>query len=190
MQKLTLKLLVLSAAMAITIAIAPHIPFTHANAKAVDPQVSTCCQDLWDPYWTKRGTWGPGKNGTWMNARMSRHWTFMNRGVSAEYRGASNPYSISPEIIDEGRALYTDNCASCHGKAGLGDGKQGMSLSPSPSLLAYLIQMPMAVDEYMIWTISEGGAEFETDMPAFKNKLPEEDIWKIVAYMRGGFPPI
>jgi mono/diheme cytochrome c family protein len=25
-------------------------------------------------------------------------------------------------------------------------------------------------------------------MPAFKNKLSREEIWKIIAYMRAGFP--
>jgi len=49
--------------------------------------------------------------------------------------------------------------------------------------------MPMAVDEYMLWSISEGGVNFQTEMPAFKNELSQDEIWKIVAYMRGGFRP-
>jgi mono/diheme cytochrome c family protein len=40
----------------------------------------------------------------------------------------------------------------------------------------------------MVWTISEGGALFGTDMPAFKNTLSRDDIWRIVTYMRAGFP--
>jgi len=46
----------------------------------------------------------------------------------------------------------------------------------------------MSGDEYLLWTISEGGERFGTDMPAFEDKLGEEDIWKIIAYMRAGFP--
>ena len=63
----------------------------------------------------------------------------------------------------------------------------GKALSPSPALLAYMIRRPIAVDEYLLWTISEGGKQFATDMPAFKDKLAREEIWKIIAYMRAGF---
>ncbi len=63
-----------------------------------------------------------------------------------------------------------------------------MRLSPSPALLAYMIRRPIAVDEYLLWTISEGGAQFGSKMPAFKDKLGRDDIWRVVAYMRAGFP--
>ncbi len=51
-----------------------------------------------------------------------------------------------------------------------------------------MIRMPMAVDEYLLWTISEGGKPFETDMPAFKDVLTPEEIWQVIAFMRAGFP--
>lgn len=51
-----------------------------------------------------------------------------------------------------------------------------------------MIQMPMSVAEYMLWTISEGGQSFRTAMPAFKDSLSEDDIGKIVGFMRAGFP--
>jgi mono/diheme cytochrome c family protein len=70
----------------------------------------------------------------------------------------------------------------------MGDGEAAKALNPSPALLAYMIQMPMSVDEYMMWTISEGGAAFETAMPAFRNTLSAEEIWRVIAYMRAGFP--
>jgi putative membrane protein len=60
----------------------------------------------------------------------------------------------------------------------MGDGEAGRALNPSPALLAYMIQMPMAVDEYMYWTISEGGQAFGTAMPAFKDSLEPNQIWK------------
>jgi hypothetical protein len=31
-----------------------------------------------------------------------------------------------------------------------------------------LVQQPIAVDQYLLWTISEGGKPFDTAMPAFK----------------------
>jgi mono/diheme cytochrome c family protein len=72
----------------------------------------------------------------------------------------------------------------------MGDGEAAKALNPSPALLAYMIQMPMAVDEYLMWTIADGGKAFGTAMPAFKNTLSAEEIWKIIAYMRSGFPAV
>jgi mono/diheme cytochrome c family protein len=51
-----------------------------------------------------------------------------------------------------------------------------------------MISMPMAVDEYLLWTISEGGKPFGTAMPTFKDTLTKEQIWKVIAFMRAGFP--
>ena len=51
-----------------------------------------------------------------------------------------------------------------------------------------MIQRPMAVDGYMLWSISDGGAAFGTAMPAFKTVLTKDEIWKILNYMRAGFP--
>ena len=70
----------------------------------------------------------------------------------------------------------------------MGDGEAAKALDPSPALLAYMIQMPMSVDSYMLWSISEGGEAFGTAMPAFKEVLTKDEIWKIVTYMRAGFP--
>lgn len=144
--------------------------------------------DRWNPNWMQRDMWGPGQMGPGMQQRMARHWTFMHQGIPATYRAARNPLSPDAKTIGEGRALYQKHCSSCHGATGMGDGEVANSLNPSPALLAYMIQMPMSVDEYMLWSISEGGAAFGTAMPAFKDVLTRDDIWKIVTYMRAGFP--
>jgi len=36
--------------------------------------------------------------------------------------------------------------------------------------------------------LREGGKQFDTEIPALKDTLKREDIWKIIAYMRAGFP--
>ena len=91
-------------------------------------------------------------------------------------------------MIAAGRALYLGNCAACHGPDGLGDGDAGQALSPSPAVLAYMITRPIAVDPYLMWSISEGGGQFNSEMPAFKDELSQDEIWDIIAYMRAGFP--
>lgn len=39
---------------------------------------------------------------------------------------------------DEGRALYAQNCAQCHGASGLGDGPLAPGMSPRPTDLTQL----------------------------------------------------
>jgi mono/diheme cytochrome c family protein len=70
----------------------------------------------------------------------------------------------------------------------MGGGDAGNALYPSPALLAQLVRTPQGVDAYLLWAISEGGAPFGTQMPAFKDTLSQEQIWQIVTYMRAGFP--
>ena len=62
-----------------------------------------------------------------------------------------------------------------------------LAVNPSPALLAFMIQTPLGVDEYLMWSVSEGGALFGSDMPACKDRLSIAEIWKIIADMRWGF---
>jgi mono/diheme cytochrome c family protein len=144
--------------------------------------------DMWDPHWMQRQIWGPRELEPGVQQRMERHWTFMHQGIPEEYLRAANPFRPTDENIAAGRALYDAKCQSCHGETGLGDGTAGRSLSPSPALLAYLIQMPATVDSYLLWSISEGGVAFRTGMPSFKAEIARDDIWRIVTFMRAGFP--
>ncbi len=112
----------------------------------------------------------------------------MHEGLPKAYQGAVSAIAPTKENVETGGRLYAQHCASCHGKAGMGDGEAAKGLSPSPALLAHMIERPVSVDEYLLWTVSEGGERFGTAMPAFKDVLAKDEIWKIVAYMRKGFP--
>jgi len=144
--------------------------------------------DPWMPEWMMREPGGPGPMSPTMSARMLRHAEFLNFGVPKAYEDAQSTVKANDKIIAAGRALYLKNCAACHGPDGLGDGDAGQSLSPSPAVLAYMITRPIAVDRYLLWSISEGGAQFGSQMPAFKDELTQQDMWEIIAYMREGFP--
>ncbi len=146
--------------------------------------------DPWMPEWMMREPGGPGPMSPTMTARMLRHGEFLNYGVPKEYLNARSTVISSPKVIAAGRALYLKNCAACHGPDGLGDGDAGQSLSPSPAVLAYMITRPIAVDRYLMWSISDGGAQFGSQMPSFKGKLTQEQIWDVIAYMRAGFPGV
>lgn len=122
--------------------------------------------------------------------RMLRFSTFVNKGVPEQYAKAINTVGYTTKAIAAGGPLYAVHCSRCHGKTGLGNGDLAYVLNPSPALLAYLVQQPIAFDQYLLWSVSEGSKQFDTAMPAFKNVLTEEQIWQIVAYLRAGFPAI
>lgn len=123
-----------------------------------------------------------------MMVRLLRHTTFMQYGVPKNYEGAKSTESTGPQTLAAGHKLYAEHCAACHGKDGMGSGEPGRAVSPSPALLAYMIRRPISVDEYLLWAITEGGKQFESEMPAFMDKLSRDDIWRVIAYMRAGFP--
>lgn len=159
-----------------------------AHAQTPEQGLDSGLWDRWNPGWMERHMWDPKRMGPGMRQRMARHWRFMQDGTPARYRGARNPLTADAETIAAGRALYDRNCARCHGATGTGNGNSANSLNPSPALLAYMIQMPKLVDEYMLWSIADGGKDFGSPMPAFKATLGREEIWKIVIFMRAGFP--
>jgi mono/diheme cytochrome c family protein len=164
------------------------VPARHPNKGAHNQGSQSGQWDRWNPNWMQRDMWGSDHMGLGMRQRKERHRTFMHQGVPVVYRAARNPLSPDTTNISKGRSLYQSNCAVCHGATGMGDGEAAKSLNPSPALLAHMIQMPMSVDEYMLWSISDGGSAFGTSMPAFKDVLTKDEIWQVVTYMRAGFP--
>ncbi len=146
--------------------------------------------DLWSqerraaPYWESK------ERMPVVLSRTKRHREFMAGGVPLEYRSRRSPYPTTTKVIRDGGRLYKSHCATCHGSKGLGDGEAGRDLAPSPALLAYMIKRQRSVDEYLLWTISDGGAQFGTEMPAYKEILADNQIWQIVTYMRVGFPNV
>jgi mono/diheme cytochrome c family protein len=144
--------------------------------------------DIWSPGWTNPDAWRSEPMNQNQRSRLTRHETFLRDGVPEAYRGAHNPLPKTPATVGPGRRLYVAKCAGCHDPSGMGRGDAGLALYPSPALLADLVRMPRAVDEYLLWTISEGGARFGTKMPAFKGGLTRDQIWQVITFMRAGFP--
>lgn len=115
---------------------------------------------------------------------MVRHHYAMMHGIDPNYASKTNPLEANARTIDSGRKLFEQNCARCHGPKGYGDGKDGESLDPRPANIAAASKMPMATDGYLYWTIAEGGAPLGTGMPAFGGVLKDDEIWKIITYLR------
>jgi len=134
-------------------------------------------------------TWDEGRAAAVADSpRAERHRTYLSEGVPVEYVNRTNPWPPTQTEIQAGGRLYTANCASCHGPLGKGNGQAGRDLTLPPAVITAMINDPHAIDQYMLWAISEGGLRSGSQMPAFKSRLSTREIWQIVNYMRAGFP--
>ena len=158
---------------------------TEIRAQHLDPPLGW---DIWDPTWSTREIWKGEEADETVRWRKERHQVYIDQGVPEAYRDARNPLPRIPRVLEAGGTLYAKHCASCHDAGGQGGGDAGLSLFPPPALLVHLIRLPSRVDEYLIWSIAEGGEAFASDMPAFKDALDAEEAWQIITYMRAGFP--
>ena len=91
-----------------------------------------------------------------------------------------NPFPPTADSLEIGQRLYTENCQSCHGVAGRGDGPQAAGLNPPP--LDLVVHVPLHPDGALFGFIQNGIPG--TAMPAWGNKLTNEEIWHIVNYIR------
>lgn len=92
----------------------------------------------------------------------------------------ANPVKSDKTTIAAGKGLWSLHCASCHGKAGLGDGNKAAQLKTQPQDMSKA-DVQSQSDGALFYKISEG----RDDMPSFKKKIPDaEDIWSLVNYVR------
>jgi len=129
---------------------------------------------------------GPGKGmGMGMMSGPSiRHHFVMQNGIDPQYANLANPLPGTAANVSHGRQLYEQDCATCHGPQGFGDGPAGKSLEPPPANLVNLGRMPMVSDGYLYWTLAEGGVPVGSAMPPFKEVLKPDDIWAVILYLQ------
>ena len=98
--------------------------------------------------------------------------------VPAEFAGLTNP--LGGEAAGAGAEVFKNNCESCHGSQGHGDGPAGMALIPKPKDLA--VFAPTVTDDYLFWRITTGKPG--TAMIAWKGVLTDEQIWQVIGFVR------
>jgi mono/diheme cytochrome c family protein len=110
--------------------------------------------------------------------------TVVRQDPPADYAGKTNPYAGDQAAIDAGTTLYTQNCESCHGPKGLGDGPAGAALDPHPGNLQNASKD--ASEAYLFWIVNEGGAAAgrSPSMASYKGVLSEDEIWQVLAYVK------
>ena len=90
-----------------------------------------------------------------------------------------NPQTENPASVERGRALFTINCAMCHGQTSAERGPVGKKLiPPPPGLDRDLLQKRS--DAHLYKAISLGFGR----MPPFKDKLAPTERWELVNFLR------
>lgn len=91
-----------------------------------------------------------------------------------------NPLVPSAAFIDSIKGIYQNDCAQCHGETGKGDGSKAAQYRPAPADLTDPALFATLTDGELFYKISEG----RRPMPAFKNRLTEEQRWQLVLLIR------
>jgi mono/diheme cytochrome c family protein len=99
--------------------------------------------------------------------------------VPANFKSMKNPIAMSDASKKAGMTLYTRNCASCHGKTGLGNGVKARMLKDFPGDFSKADFQNQTDGEHFYKTKTGRG-----EMPKYEGKLSDNDIWNIVNYMR------
>lgn len=88
--------------------------------------------------------------------------------------------------LARGKALYTKNCASCHGEVGNGDGPLSAGLVPQPAKHSDGGYMNALSNEHLTKVIKEGGAAVGKSamMAPWGPSMSDAEIRDVVAYVR------
>ncbi|HEY2351156.1 MAG TPA: cytochrome c [Candidatus Acidoferrum sp.] len=119
----------------------------------------------------------------------------MKHKITVGGKDTPNPVAATPENIAEGKEHFGHHCGICHGLDGEATGvpfAKQMS-PPIPSLSSADVQDYK--DGQLKWIIENGINP--SGMPSWKGILSDEEMWKIVDFMRHlppkgslGIPPI
>ena len=105
----------------------------------------------------------------------------LDRAVAKRAPDRKNPVAASPETLARALRGYREMCVVCHGAPGVDPSEIGEGLNPpAPDLTLPRVQA--RTDGELYWIVSNGIRM--TGMPAFGPTHKEEEIWKIVAFLR------
>lgn len=97
-----------------------------------------------------------------------------------EERQVPNPVPRTAESIAKGRTIFIDNCATCHGETGVGDGPGSRVLEVKLPDLTNAEWAAQRTDGEWYYKIATG----KDPMMGYEDFLEEEEIWHVVNFIR------
>lgn len=101
--------------------------------------------------------------------------------VPAGEGNSKNPFSSSPDVLQEASRHFADHCASCHGNDGSGNTEIGRNLYP-PAPDMRLAETQRLTDGELYYIIHNGVRW--TGMPAWGEPGDDPESWKLVVFIR------
>jgi mono/diheme cytochrome c family protein len=120
--------------------------------------------------------------------------TIQFQGQTLNIQGLENPLRADQANFDKnvqaGAAVYASHCVVCHGDALNGHGLFAHGLNPQPANFTDVGTIAQLQESYLFWRIAKGGpglptesAPWNSSMPAWEDKLSEEEIWQVIMYL-------
>jgi mono/diheme cytochrome c family protein len=97
-------------------------------------------------------------------------------------RTIKNPVASTPASITAGAAVYKKYCAFCHGLTGKGDGPLAPKDADPPDLTDDDWDHGSTDGEIFAFVQAGGGPG--SKMIAFKGKIPDQDLWHMINFLR------
>ena len=100
--------------------------------------------------------------------------------VPIEAENKTNPLAVNKNTLIEGRKIYLQSCAICHGVDGHGHTELGRGMYP-PAMDLTSPHVQHWNDAELFWIIQNGVRL--TGMPSWKSTMNDVDTWKLVNFI-------
>lgn len=104
----------------------------------------------------------------------------MRRAVVQRAKWIAVPPLDDAEQVALGAARFRQHCVQCHGAPGVAPELFALGMTPAPANLAYTARAWRPAE--LFWAIKQGIKM--TGMPAWEFRMPEEDLWATVAFLK------
>ncbi|HEC17254.1 MAG TPA: c-type cytochrome [Sedimenticola sp.] len=107
----------------------------------------------------------------------------------ADWLAKTSPYTADDLDMKKVKKLYKRKCKKCHGSKGNGKGSGAQDLEIKPPDFT-VPEYKNRKDGQMFWIMMNGseGTDMEKYGPGTYANISEDDLWKLVTYIKAVFP--